>query len=135
SGPKTPTCERLRRQMQLPGRDKLLHPMNSEKLNMGRLPSIHRSSILRSVMSWVVVATGLSMQACAQRTPASTTTPDNGVEYIAHRGESADAPENTLAAFLLAWERDVPAIELDVHQAADGELVVIHDATTERTTG
>lgn len=86
-------------------------------------------------MSWVVVATGLSMQACAQRTPASTTTPDNGVEYIAHRGESADAPENTLAAFLLAWERDVPAIELDVHQTADGELVVIHDATTERTTG
>jgi glycerophosphoryl diester phosphodiesterase len=57
------------------------------------------------------------------------------VEWIAHRGESADAPENTLAAFRLAWERGVDAIELDVHQAADGTLVVIHDADTLRTTG
>jgi len=57
------------------------------------------------------------------------------VQIVAHRGESADAPENTLAAFRLAWERGVEAIELDVHQAADGALVVIHDADTERTTG
>lgn len=57
------------------------------------------------------------------------------VEFIAHRGESADAPENTLAAFTLAWERGVPAIELDVHLTADDRLIVIHDATTKRTTG
>lgn len=57
------------------------------------------------------------------------------VEFIAHRGESADAPENTLAAFRMAWERGVPAVELDVHLAADGTLVVIHDADTLRTTG
>jgi glycerophosphoryl diester phosphodiesterase len=57
------------------------------------------------------------------------------VEFIAHRGESADAPENTLAAFHLAWERNIPAIELDVHLTQDGALIVCHDADTLRTTG
>lgn len=57
------------------------------------------------------------------------------LEFIAHRGESIDAPENTLAAFRLAWERSVPAIELDVHRTRDGVLVVCHDADTHRTTG
>src|SRR3954447_22836048 len=57
------------------------------------------------------------------------------VELIAHRGESADAPENTMAAFRLAWGRKDPAIELDVHLTGDGKLVVGHDADTKRTTG
>lgn len=57
----------------------------------------------------------------------------NPPEIVAHRGESADAPENTLAAFNLAWERKVPAIELDIHLSKDGKLVVIHDKDTERT--
>jgi glycerophosphoryl diester phosphodiesterase len=54
---------------------------------------------------------------------------------IAHRGESFDAPENTMAAFRLAWQRDVEAIELDVHLTRDGKLILCHDADTERTTG
>lgn len=58
-----------------------------------------------------------------------------GVEFVAHRGESADAPENTLAAFRTAWERKVDAIELDVHLTRDGALIVSHDADTKRTTG
>lgn len=57
------------------------------------------------------------------------------VEFIAHRGESADAPENTLAAVNLAWERGVAAVEVDVHLTADDRLVVIHDANTRRTAG
>ncbi len=57
------------------------------------------------------------------------------VEFIAHRGESADAPENTLAAFRLAWERHDTAIELDTHLTSDGKLVVSHDGNTKRTTG
>lgn len=57
------------------------------------------------------------------------------VEVIAHRGESHDAPENTMAAFQLAWDRGVKAIELDVHLTKDGALIVSHDADTERTTG
>jgi glycerophosphoryl diester phosphodiesterase len=54
---------------------------------------------------------------------------------VAHRGESADAPENTLAAFNLAWERKVPIIELDVHLTKDDKLICIHDKDTKRTTG
>lgn len=53
---------------------------------------------------------------------------------IAHRGASADAPENTIAAFELALEQGADGIELDVHLSADGQPVVIHDFTLERTT-
>ena len=52
----------------------------------------------------------------------------------AHRGDSANAPENTLAAFDRAIALGVPYIELDVHPAKNGTLVVIHDATVDRTT-
>jgi glycerophosphoryl diester phosphodiesterase len=56
-------------------------------------------------------------------------------EIVAHRGESADAPENTLSAFRLAWERGVKAIELDVHLTTDGVLICGHDADMKRTAG
>ena len=55
--------------------------------------------------------------------------------FIAHRGESYDAPENTLAAVNLAWHRGINAVELDVHLTADNEICVIHDKNTLRTTG
>ena len=53
---------------------------------------------------------------------------------IAHRGASGRAPENTLAAFKKALEIGVDAVELDLHGTADGEIVVIHDSTLDRTT-
>ena len=53
---------------------------------------------------------------------------------FAHRGSSAHAPENTLAAFELAVAQGTPAIELDTKLSADGQVVVFHDATVERTT-
>ena len=52
---------------------------------------------------------------------------------VAHRGASHDAPENTLAAFRLAWEQDADAIEGDFHVTCDNQIVCIHDKTTERT--
>ncbi|WP_432797655.1 glycerophosphodiester phosphodiesterase [Poriferisphaera sp. WC338] len=54
---------------------------------------------------------------------------------IAHRGASHDAPENTLAAFKLAWEKDADGVELDVHMTSDGKLIVSHDEDTKRTAG
>jgi len=57
------------------------------------------------------------------------------VEIIAHRGASFDAPENTLAAFRLAFEQRADAIELDVQLSRDGRIVVIHDFTTHRIGG
>lgn len=55
--------------------------------------------------------------------------------FIAHRGESFEAPENTLAAINLAWQRGIKAVEIDVHLTADDEICVIHDKDTLRTTG
>ena len=54
---------------------------------------------------------------------------------FAHRGASAHAPENTLAAFELALAQNADAIELDAKLSADGQVVVIHDPTIDRTTG
>src|SRR5512136_2618397 len=53
---------------------------------------------------------------------------------IAHRGSSATGPENTLAAFQLAAEQEADAIELDVDLTRDGQVIVMHDATIDRTT-
>jgi len=54
---------------------------------------------------------------------------------FAHRGASASAPENTLEAFRLAFEQGADGIELDAKLTADGHVIVIHDATVDRTTG
>jgi len=53
---------------------------------------------------------------------------------IAHRGASAVAPENTLAAIRRAGELGASWVEVDVRRAASGELVLMHDATLDRTT-
>jgi len=50
---------------------------------------------------------------------------------VCHRGASALAPENSLAAFRLAMEHGMDFSELDVHVARDGELVVTHDAVAD----
>jgi glycerophosphoryl diester phosphodiesterase len=53
---------------------------------------------------------------------------------IAHRGASGSRPENTLSAFSRALEIGVDRIEMDLRQTIDGEVVVIHDKTIQRTT-
>src|SRR5215210_2384008 len=53
---------------------------------------------------------------------------------LAHRGASSLAPENTIEAFRLALEAGAGGLELDVHMTRDGHIVVIHDATVDRTT-
>jgi glycerophosphoryl diester phosphodiesterase len=53
---------------------------------------------------------------------------------IAHRGDSARRPENTPAAFALALAVGAELVELDVRLSRDGHVVVIHDATVDRTT-
>ncbi|AEJ42072.1 glycerophosphodiester phosphodiesterase [Alicyclobacillus acidocaldarius] len=54
--------------------------------------------------------------------------------YIAHRGASAECPENTLPAFVRAAELGADMIELDVRLTGDGGVVVLHDPTVDRTT-
>lgn len=55
--------------------------------------------------------------------------------YIAHRGASHDAPENTLASAKLAWEQGADALEIDVYLASDNRIMVIHDKNTKRVSG
>ena len=61
---------------------------------------------------------------------------DYGISMImAHRGYSAQAPENTIPAFQMCIDNRCPAAELDVQMLADGTVVVLHDDNLKRTTG
>lgn len=59
--------------------------------------------------------------------------PGYGQLIVAHRGSSHTAPENTLAAFRLAWQEGADAIEGDFYLTKDGEIVCLHDKNTKRT--
>lgn len=56
-------------------------------------------------------------------------------KVIAHRGASGYTPENTLASIQKAFELNIPWVELDVGMIYCGELIVLHDANLQRTTG
>jgi len=93
-----------------------------------------RTSLLISVL---VVGAGLTGVASAEeaQTVSELLTPGRGEPLlIAHRGLSARYPENTMAAFRAAAEAGAEMLELDVGLSADGQVVVLHDVTLERTT-
>ncbi len=66
--------------------------------------------------------------------PAERLVNRQGVLVIAHRGDSAKAPENTLPAFDSAVKAKADLVELDYYHSADAVPVVIHDSTLDRTT-
>lgn len=66
---------------------------------------------------------------------ASTAEKVMRVNILGHRGASADAPENTMSSYKLAWAQGANAIEGEFHLTADGKVICIHDETTDRTTG
>lgn len=59
----------------------------------------------------------------------------NRVILAAHRGDRKNCPENTMPAFEASLAAKVDMIETDIHQTADGELIIIHDRSALRTTG
>src|SRR5262249_59871660 len=67
-------------------------------------------------------------------TTETTSGPPGRPLVIAHRGASAVAPENTIAAFEQAITDGADAIDLDLHLSRDDQLVVIHDSNVGRTT-
>jgi glycerophosphoryl diester phosphodiesterase len=81
-----------------------------------------------------VAGVGLSLAVLLLRKRETRTISKDWPLNFAHRGASARAPENTLEAFRLAMEAGAGGLELDVHLTRDGEVVVIHDATVDRTT-
>jgi glycerophosphoryl diester phosphodiesterase len=58
----------------------------------------------------------------------------NKLVVIAHRGNHVDVPENTIASFKEAIKAGADYVEVDLRTSKDGQLVVVHDATVDRTT-
>ncbi len=92
----------------------------------------------RALLAVLVLAAGALGIALLAARPAPEraffATAPGGTWVFAHRGGRALRPENTLAAFEHAAALGVDVLEMDVRASADGEIVVIHDATVDRTT-
>lgn len=67
-------------------------------------------------------------------TPSAADLPNKEFIIVGHRGAAGHAPENTMASFRKAIELGADWIELDVHLSKDGQLMVMHDPTVDRTT-
>ena len=87
----------------------------------GRIQITRLCLLMASVLGVVVAGTvgGIAVQSVRL---------DDNVEIMAHRGSSAAAPENTLAAVRKAIEENADWVEIDVQETADGEVVVFHDS-------
>ena len=72
-------------------------------------------------------------QPLADTLPIATLVDADRRVVIAHRGASADRPENTLEAFELALDQGADALEVDVRVSADGVPIIVHDPSTGRT--
>jgi glycerophosphoryl diester phosphodiesterase len=88
----------------------------------------------RRVLIAVIASLSGIFVAVALRKRETRTLREDWPVNFAHRGTSARTPENTLEAFRMAVEAGAGGLELDVHMTRDGEIVVIHDSTVDRTT-
>ncbi len=96
-----------------------------------------QTSSLRRQLCLLAIAltmTHTATEAADNSSPAAALVNAQRPLIIGHRGYPQFAPENTLPSFKLALEAGADMIELDYHHSADGELVVIHDFTLDRTT-
>lgn len=84
---------------------------------------------------WALAAGGLAFWAEQNRAVSLAAHLAEKPAVMAHRGDSIEAPENTLPAFQKAIDKGVEWIELDVHQTKDGRLVVLHDDNLKRLAG
>jgi glycerophosphoryl diester phosphodiesterase len=84
------------------------------------------------LVALVLICSGavLAAESRIEKRPAAL-----GPIIVAHRGASIDAPENTIAAFKLAWKQHADAIEGDFHLTKDGHIVCIHDKNTKKVAG
>jgi glycerophosphoryl diester phosphodiesterase len=92
-----------------------------------------RCSWVRVVVAAAVAATTAATLGTSAVAPATSAEARRPL-IAAHRGGALLWPENSLTAFRNAVALGSDCLELDLHQTADGEIVVVHDATLERTT-
>lgn len=86
---------------------------------------------MKTILLLVLFSIAIITTGCASLTRNLSPKP----MIIAHRGSSQAAPENTVAAAMLAWRQDADAVEVDIHLSKDNRIMVIHDKTTKRTAG
>jgi glycerophosphoryl diester phosphodiesterase len=94
-----------------------------------------RPSALSALISIALTSIAVTWPTAARSTSASANPwLARRVLNMAHQGGEIEAPSNTLFAFKTALQKGADVIELDVHATADRHLVVLHDATVDRTT-
>jgi glycerol-3-phosphate dehydrogenase len=86
-------------------------------------------------LAWSEAEQSAELSRYRQLTAETSRSAVSGPLIIAHRGASFDAPENTLAAFRLAWDQGADGIEGDFQLTRDGRIVCIHDKDTARVGG
>ncbi|QMU27237.1 glycerophosphodiester phosphodiesterase [Adhaeribacter radiodurans] len=126
---------------------RILPDQASARLN-GVFLNVNRSNTLKSLFlkqliknSFTFLWSGLLLvnflfTGCSSGTPEKIKliSQNRKVMLAAHRGASEVAPENTLAAIQKALDSPADYIEIDIHQTLDSQLIVMHDATLDRTT-
>ncbi len=88
-------------------------------------------ALLSGAVGVISDATDMLLDIACHTIPVGTTT--RVTLNIGHRGIPSQAPENTLEGAILAYESGANVIEIDVYLTTDGEVVIMHDATTART--
>ena len=83
------------------------------------------------LMSLAILAACLQTGCVAPRSPSAKPT----AEIVGHRGASYDAPENTMASFKLGFRQNADADECDIYLTKDGQIAIMHDGDTARTSG
>lgn len=99
--------------------------------------TVRRITVSLALLGVATLATGDAALSAADQPPvpgARVRVSSDGVLIIAHRGDSAVAPENTLPAFASAVKAGADLVELDYQHSADGVPVVFHDKDLDRTT-
>lgn len=100
---------------------------------------LSRAKVLAGVVyvaGSVLLTTGCESVSSSDKEVCMNKWSENPVRFVAHRGESYYAPENTVEAYELAWNVGACwGVEVDVHLTKDGVLIANHDYTTERTSG
>jgi glycerophosphoryl diester phosphodiesterase len=90
---------------------------------------LNRKSVISALVAGLLLATVVVYSLLGQLRFESET------EVMAHRGASAVAPENTMAAIQGAIDSGAGWVEIDVQETADGEIVVIHDSDLKKVGG
>jgi glycerophosphoryl diester phosphodiesterase len=94
----------------------------------------HRLIIIGAALAAGLLAGHFGLAAMLRPVPVHPFWSEPGPRVIAHRGGRGLWPENTLHAFRAATALGADVLEMDLRQSADGELVVLHDETVDRTT-